>query len=178
MFLVVGKMPSLEANRRDLARAPPAMRTVWLALLCLIGLATIVAVRIGMAPLASANASAGVPVTKAEVLPQAMLTDGEALSSENLPAGTELRNDALAKADKLEVFHKNDVAPEVKSIGFIAIALPTTDPKPPSKKMDWIVTRHWHDPFDKQSTAARPKRKLSNTSPNRLSTVNAQTPKS
>jgi hypothetical protein len=114
IFLVVGKMPSLEANRHDLARAPPAMRTVWLALLCLTGLATIVAARIGMAPLASANASAGVPVTKPEVAPPATLTDGEVLSWENLTAGTELHNNALAKADKLEVLHKNDVTPEVK----------------------------------------------------------------
>jgi hypothetical protein len=60
------------------------MRTVWLALLCLIGLATIVAVRIGMAPVASANASAPVAVTKAEVLRQPTLADDVALSSENL----------------------------------------------------------------------------------------------
>jgi hypothetical protein len=154
------------------------MRTVWLALCCLIGLVTIVAVRIGTAPLASANASAAVPVTKAAVAPQASLTDGLAVSSENLTAGTELHNNALPKADKLEVLHLNDVAPEVKPIASVAIALPTTEPKPVSKKMDWVVTRHWHDPFDKQSTAARPKRKSSNTSTNRLSTATAQTPKS
>jgi hypothetical protein len=154
------------------------MRTVWLALVCLIGLATIVAVRIGMAPLASANASAGVVVTKAEVLRQATLPDGEALSSETMTAATELHNDALAKADKLEVLHTNDVDPEVKSIASVAIAFPTTEPKPVSKKMDRIIIRHWHDPYDKQSTAARPKRKLSNTSTNRLSTARAQTPKS
>jgi hypothetical protein len=131
-----------------------------------------------MAPLASANASAGVPVTKPEVALQATLTEGEVLSWENLTAGTELHNNALGKADKLEVLHKNDVTPEVKSIASIAIALPTTEPKPLSKNMDRIIIRHWHDPYDKQSTAARPKRKLSNTSTNRLSTVTAQTPKS
>jgi hypothetical protein len=153
------------------------MRTVWLALLCLIGLTTIVAVRIGMAPLARADASGSVPVTKAEVVRRATPAD-DALSSENLRAGTELLKDALSKADKLEVSYTSDAAPEVKSIASTAIALPTTDPKPLSKKMDWIVTRHWHDPLDKQSTAARPKRKLSNTSTNRLSTVRLQTPKS
>jgi Flp pilus assembly protein CpaB len=154
------------------------MRTVWLALLCLIGLATIVAVRIGMAPVASASASVGGAVTKAEVLRQATLPDGEALSSETLTAATELHNDALAKADKLEVLHTNDVAPEVKSIASIAIALPTTEPKPVSKKMDRIIIRHWHDPYDKQSTAARPKRKLSNTNTSRSSAGTLQTPKS
>jgi hypothetical protein len=154
------------------------MRTVWLALFCLVGLATIVAVRIGMAPLPSANASAPVTAMKAEILGQATLTDGEAFSSENLTAGTELHNNALAKADKLEVLHKNKIGPDIKSIAAIAVALPTTEPKPISKKMDWVVTRHWHDPFDKRSTAARPKRKLSNTSTNRLSTATAQTPKS
>jgi hypothetical protein len=154
------------------------MRTVWLALFCLIALAAIVAVRIGMAPLASANASAGVPVTKAAVAPQATLADGLAVSSENLTAGTELPKDALAKADKLEVLHLNDVAPEVKSIASIAIALPTMEPKAVSKKMDRIIIRHWHDPYDKQSTAARPKRKLSNTNTSRSSAGTAQTPKS
>jgi hypothetical protein len=154
------------------------MRTVWLTLLCLIGLTTIVAVRIGMAPLARAGASGNVPVTKAEVVRQATPADDVTLSSENLRAGTELLKDALSKADKLEVSYTSDAAPEVKSIASTAIALPTTDPKPLSKKMDWIVTRHWHDPLDKQSTAARPKRKLSNTSTNRLSTVRPQTPKS
>jgi hypothetical protein len=133
------------------------MRTVWLALVCLIGLATIVAVRIGMAPLASANASAGVVVTKAEVLRQATLPDGEALSSETMTAATELHNDALAKADKLEVLHTNDVDPEVKSIASIAIALPTTEPKPVSKKMDRIIIRHWHDPYDIPLCGLRPR---------------------
>ena len=130
-----------------------------------------------MAPLPSANASAAVPAMKAEILGQATLTNGEAFSSENLTAGTELHNNALAKADKLEVLHKNDV-PGLKSVASIAVALPTTDPKPVAKKMDTIVIRHWHDPLDKRNTAARPKRKLSNTSTNRFSTVTAQTPKS
>jgi Flp pilus assembly protein CpaB len=136
------------------------MRTVWLALLCLTGLTAIVAVRIGMVPLAPAEASAGVPATRAEVVRQATPAD-VTVSSENLRAGIELLKDALSKADKLEVSYTSDAAPEVKSIASTAIALPTMDPKPLSKKMDWVVTRHWHDPFDKQSTAARPKRKLS-----------------
>jgi hypothetical protein len=153
------------------------MRTVWLALFCLVGLGTIVAVRIGMAPFASANASAGVPVTKAEVL-KVTLTDSVALSSEQPQAEPELHNDALGKADKLELLHKKDVTPEVKSISSIAIALPTTEPKSVSKKMNTIVIRHWHDPFDKRSTAARPKHNLSNTSTSRLSTVAPQSPKS
>jgi hypothetical protein len=51
------------------------MRAVWLALLCLIGLATAAAVKIGMAPYASADLSQGVTSAKAEVSPEPNLTD-------------------------------------------------------------------------------------------------------
>jgi hypothetical protein len=48
--------------------------------------------------------------------------------------------------------------------------------------MDRIVSRHWHDPFDKRSVpaAAQPpaKRKVSNTSTNRSHVVTARAPKS
>jgi hypothetical protein len=55
------------------------MRAVWLALLCLIGLATAAAVKIGMAPYASADLSQGVTSAKAEVSPEPNLTDSPAL---------------------------------------------------------------------------------------------------
>src|ERR1700686_4189878 len=43
------------------------MRTVWLALFCLIGLATTVVLKIGMSPYARADVSRGLPFSKAEV---------------------------------------------------------------------------------------------------------------
>jgi Flp pilus assembly protein CpaB len=158
------------------------MRTVWLALLCLIVLTTAVVVKIGMAPYASADVSRGVPSAKAEVSPETSPPDTVALSSENVTAGTDLQSDTLTKADKLEVSSTNDSAPEVKSVKSVAIVLPTAEPKQLSKKMERIVSRHWHDPFDKRSVpaAAQPstKRKVSKASANRSPLVTARAKKS
>ena len=157
------------------------MRAVWLALLCLIGLATAAAVKIGMAPYASADVSQGVTSAKAEVSPEPNLTDSSELSSEDV-ARTNAQSDTLTKADKLQVTHMNEAAPEVKSVKLDAIGLPATEPKQPSEKMDRIVNRHWHDPFDKRDarTAARlpAKRKFSNASTNRSRVVTSPAPKS
>lgn len=144
------------------------MRTVWLALLCLIVLATTVVVKI-ISPYASADVSRGVPFAKAEVSRE---TTSVALSSENVTAETKLQNDPSTKADKLEGAYTNEAAPEVKSVKSVAIALPVAEPKQPSNKIEGIVSRHWHDPFDKRSVpAAQPpsKRKASNL--NRSPTV-------
>jgi hypothetical protein len=151
------------------------MRTVWLALLCLIGLATTVVVKIGMTPYASADVSQGVISAKAEVSREATLTDSPVLSSENVTAGTDVQRDTLTKADKLQVTYMNEAAPEVKSVKSIAIGLPTTEPNQPSEKMERIVNRHWHDPFDKRGAPAAArlpaKRRVSNASTKRSHTT-------
>src|SRR5258708_16185773 len=141
------------------------MRTVWLALFCLIGLATTVLVKI-ISHYGSADVSGGVPLAKAEVSREISLTDTVALSSENATAGTKIHNDPSTKADKLEVSYTNEAGPEVKSVKSASIVLPTTEPTQLSKKkMERIVSRHWHDPSDKQSAPAaaqpRAKRKAS-----------------
>src|SRR5258706_10223207 len=102
--------------RHDVEQAPHAMRTVWLALLCLIVLATTVVVRI-ISPYASADVSRGVPFAKAEVSRE---TTSVALSSENVTAETKLQNDPSTKADKLEGAYTNEAAPEVKSVKSVA----------------------------------------------------------
>jgi hypothetical protein len=157
------------------------MRAVWLALLCLIGLATTAAVKIGMAPYASADAQ-GVTSAKAEVSQEATLTDSPARSSESVTAGTNVQSDMLTKADKLQVHYMNEAAPEVRSDKSDAIGLPVTEPKQPSEKMETIVNRHWHDPFDKRgvlATARLPaKRKVFSASTNRSRTVTSPAPKS
>jgi hypothetical protein len=152
------------------------LRTVWLALLCLIGLAATVVWKIGM----SSHASAVARETGQTV----------ALSSENVTAGTnfqtdtftKLQTDTVTKADKLEVSYTNEAAPEVKSVKSVAIELPTSDPKQVSRKVERIASRHWHDPFDKRSVqnAAKPpaKRKLSNSSTSHSRIVTARAPKS
>jgi hypothetical protein len=153
------------------------MRTVWLALLCLIGLATTVVVKIGMAPFASADVSQGVTSAKAEVS-----RETTPLSSENMTTGTNVQSDTLTKADKLQVTYMNEAAPEVKFVKSIAIGLPTTEPKQPSEKMERIVNRHWHDPFDKRGALAAArlpaKRKFSNASTNHSRMVTSPAPKS
>ena len=156
------------------------MRAVWLALFCLIGLATTAAVKIGMAPYASADVSQGVTSAKVEVPQETTLTDSVALSLEDVTAGN-VQSDTLTKADKLQVTYTNEATPEVKSVKSVAIGL-STEPKQPSEKMETIVNRHWHDPFDKRGapTAARlpAKHKASNASTNRSRMVASPAPKS
>ena len=79
--------------------APQAMRTVWLALLCLIGLATAVIVKMAVS---STTLRRAVPSTKAEVARGAALTDAVAVLSENLRARTKLQNNPSTKIDNLE----------------------------------------------------------------------------
>jgi hypothetical protein len=156
------------------------MRNVWIALACLIGLATTVAVKFGMSPYASADVSRGLPFSRVEASRESPLTDDTMrLSLENMTAGTNLQNGPSTKADKLEVSHTDEIAPEVKSVKSIAIVLPTTEPKPLSKKIERIASRHWHDPLS-ASVATHPptKRKASNKSTDHPRMVSAHAPKS
>jgi hypothetical protein len=153
------------------------MRTVWIALVCLIGLAITAVAKIGMSPYAGADVSRGVPFAKAEVSPESSPPDTMAFSSENVTAGTKLQSDQLTKGDKLEVSYTNEAAPEVKSVKSVAIGLPTTKLKQPSEKIERIVSRHWHDPFDKRNASAAAQRKVS-SSTSRSSMVTARAPKS
>jgi hypothetical protein len=144
------------------------MRTVWLALFCLIGLTTTVVLKIGMSPYASADVSR-VPFSKAEISQESALTDDTvAVSSDNVTADPKLQNGPLTKADKLEVSYTNETAAKIKSVKSIAIVLPATEPKQLSKKIERIASRHWHDQLS-VSVAARPstKRKVSDTLTNR-----------
>ena len=136
------------------------MRIVWLALFCLIGLATTVLAKL-MSPYATAVFSRGVPFPKAEVSRGTSVTDAVTLSSENVTAETKLRNDRWIEADKLEVSYTNEAAPEIKSVKSVAIVSPTvaivspaTEPEQLPRKLQRIVNRHWHDPLDKRSAAA------------------------
>jgi hypothetical protein len=131
------KSPSSAAFRLTV----DTMRTVWLALLCFIGLATTVVVKMGLTPYANADVSQGVISAKDDVSPQTGLTDSAALSTEDVTPATNVRNDTLAKADKLQVTYMNEAAPEVKSVKSIAIGLPTTEPKQSPEKMETVVIR-------------------------------------
>src|SRR5665647_1271692 len=134
------------------------MRTVWLTLFCLIGLATTVLVKI-ISPYVSADVSPVAPFAKAEVSLEVSSTNTVALSSVIATAGTMI-NDPPLKADQLEVSYTNEASPEVKSVKSVSIVLPKTEPAQVSKKRETIVSRHWHDPSDKRSVPS--KRKASN----------------
>jgi hypothetical protein len=152
------------------------MRTVWLALFCLIGLTTTVVLKIGMSPYASADVSRALPFSRAaEVSQESPLADDTvALSSDNVTAGTKFQSGPSTKADKLEVSYMNETAAEVKSVKSVAIMVPVTEPKQLSKKIEKIASRHWHDPFAQPST----KRKASDAVTNRTRVVSAHAPKS
>jgi hypothetical protein len=158
------------------------MRTVWLAMLCLIGLATTIGVKIGMTRYANADASPGVTSAKGKVSRETTLADSAALSSENVAATTNVQSGALTKADKLQVTYMNEAAPEVASVKSEAIGLPTTEPKQPPEKIESTVIRHWHDPLDKRGALAAVrlpvKRNFSSASTNRSHTVTSIPPKS
>jgi hypothetical protein len=151
------------------------MRMVWLALFCLMALAITVVAKIGMSPYANVDVSKGMPSAKAAISRETSAPDTVAFSSKNVTAGT-------TKADKLEVSYTNEAPPEVKSVKSVAIILPATAPKEASNKMERIVSRHWHDPFDKRNVPAAPqplvKRKMSNTNANRPPMITARAPKS
>jgi hypothetical protein len=158
------------------------MRTVWLALFCLIGLATTVLVKI-ISPYASADVPRGVPPAKAEVSREISSTDTVPLSSENVMVETKGQNDRSPKADKIERSYASEAAPEIKPVKSVSIVLPTPELKQlPKENMERIVSRHWHDPFDERSVpaASQPpaKRKVSNTRANRPPGVTARAPKS
>jgi hypothetical protein len=129
--------------------APQAMRTVWLALLCLIGLATILIVKMAGS---STDVAKAVPSTNAAVLREAALSDAMGILSENLMARAKLKNSPFTINDKLEV----EAAPELKPVKSVAIVLPTGEPKQLSKTTERMVIRHWHDPLDKRTAAAQP----------------------
>src|SRR4051794_2790258 len=99
--------------------APQAMRTVWLALWCLIGLATTAALKIAAS---SADVAKAVRSTEAEVLRETALTDAAAILSENLMARAKLQNSPSTGTEKLEV--SKEAAPEIKPVRSIAIGLP------------------------------------------------------
>src|SRR3954452_10934053 len=130
---------------------PQAMRTVWLAFLCLIGVATTVIVKFGVS---SYDLPKAVPSAKAEALPRATLTDATARLAENLMATTKVQNSSSTKTDKIEV--SNEAALEVKPVDSIAIGLSRAEPKQLSKTPARIVSRHWHDPLDERRAAAQP----------------------
>jgi hypothetical protein len=117
------------------------IRTVWLAIFCLTCLAVLVAIRIGAAPLTSADA-ARLETTTAADTQQATST----------------------KADKLKVSYIEPAA--TTTVTPIAIVPPNDAPKPAETTIK-IVSRHWHDPL---APKASPNVDRSKSKPSKAST--------
>src|SRR5260370_3031542 len=117
------------------------IRTVWLGVFFLTSLVVLVAVRIGAAPLASADVPR-VETTTAADTQQATST----------------------KADKLQVSYIEPAA-DRPTVTPVAIVAPKSTPKPAEKPIR-IVSRHWHAPLAPKSspTADQSKSKPSKAS--------------
>lgn len=127
-----------------------AMRTVWLALFCLIGLAITIVVKIGISPYASAAVSGGGSSTApAKVLRESASAAAAATSSESEIIATSTPSNALTKADRLKPAYTD----ETKSINSVAIKPAETRQRLPDPT-GRIVSRHWHDPYDNRNAAA------------------------
>ncbi|MDB5612224.1 MAG: hypothetical protein JWP25_9124 [Bradyrhizobium sp.] len=107
------------------------MRTVWLAVFCLTSLVVLVAIRIGAAPFASADASRLETATTVANPPQATST----------------------KSDKLQVSYIEPTTDRTTVTPVAIVPLkdaPKILPKNVPKREETtirIVSRHWHDPL-------------------------------
>src|SRR5271156_546837 len=111
------------------------MKTVWLALFCLIGLATMVTLKIGMSPYASADVLRGDASSALADVSRETGPPADAPSSETGPIATNTQSDALTKGDGFDVFFSD----EVKSLKSVVITPAETEPKP-SNKTEQIVS--------------------------------------
>jgi hypothetical protein len=118
-------------------RGLAVIRTVWLAVLCLIGLGPMVAIRFGI-PTPPPNVRA---------------------SPEQGTVGKSFSQDTLTKADKLEIAYVRVPVVAVEPVMLVTKAPDETPSQPPSPVAPpKIVSRHWHDPNAKNSGAAPPGR--------------------
>jgi hypothetical protein len=114
------------------------IRTVWLAVLCLIGVGAMVAIKAGTPP--------PPPNARASLYETAIAIDSS--------------RDTLTEADKLEIAYVR--APLVEEpVMQVPKASVEHPPRPPgSTATPKIVSRHWHDPNAKKSASASPSRSI------------------
>jgi hypothetical protein len=150
------------------------MRTVWLALFCLIGLVTAVVVKIGISSYAGAEVSqASAPSAPADISQDAVSPATPAAPSDDGTIATSVQSDTLTKGDRVE----QSSPAEAQSGKPVVITPAETEPKL-SKKPERIMTWHWHDPLDNRGVPAvhpSSKRKLAKPSPSRVTTSPART---
>ncbi len=115
------------------------IRTAWLAVVCLSGVAAMVA-----------NIDAGTPTPPPTV----------GAPPEQATVGRTFSQDTLNKADKLEIAYVRDAA--VVEPATLATKAPSEiSPRPPrSTAIPKIVSRHWRDPSAKKSAAVSQGRRI------------------
>jgi hypothetical protein len=113
------------------------IRTVWLAVLSLIGLGAMVAINAGP-PTPTLNVGA---------------------SSEQTSSATGSSHETLTKADKLEIAYV-PVPVALEPVMMATQVSDETSPQPRSLTIPKIVSRHWHDHTAKKLAAVSPDRRI------------------
>ena len=111
------------------------IRTIWLATICLAILSTLA---VGKAVMTRAPSSAIERPT------------------DRTTGGTGLTQDALGKADRLEITYVRQEVPATSVLQPTEPVVPTVAPAPPPPVANKIISRHWHDP-NAFSSAKKPK---------------------
>jgi hypothetical protein len=117
-----------------------AMRTVWIALFCLIALAATLALKV--LPSANADVPQGAGSSAPSDFSERFPTSALPLRAEGQTTGTSTQSDTLTKADSLEPSY------EITSVKSVAIQPAETLAKL-SDEPEKIISWHWHDPLDK-----------------------------
>jgi hypothetical protein len=130
-------------------RGVAVIRTVWLAVLCLIGLGAVVAIKAGT-PTPPPNVGA----------PPEQTTVGKTFSQ-----------DTLTKADKLEIAQVRD--PVAVEPVILVTRTPNATPRQPLSPTATpkILSRHRHDPKAKKSAAVSPDRRIKHQEPKKSKKV-------
>ena len=132
------------------------IRTVWLAVLCLIGLGAMVAI------------GAGTPTPPPNVR----------ASTEQTTVGESFSQDTLTKADRLEIAYVRDPI-ALKPVMLVTKAPDETPSQrlgPAATTTTKIVSRHWHDPNARKSAAASAGRRIKGQEPKKRGNVDREKP--
>jgi hypothetical protein len=136
-----------------------AMRTVWLALFCLIALAVTGAVKLNILPSANADVRQAARSSASDVIRERFPTTTLTVLAKGETIGTSTQSDTLTQADRPEPTYeatstKSDAIQPAEKLARL------------SDEPERIKSWHWHDPLDKP-TALRVsgKRKSSKASP-------------
>lgn len=149
------------------------MRTVWLALFCVICVATAAVLKVGMSPDTIADASRGTASsTRAHGLQETVPSADANPPSAAGTIATNIQNRILMKSDKLELSYRE----EVKPVQSIAIA-PTEMEPTLSNRTERVVSWHWHDPLDKRTAGRSIKYKLPSAGAKSLGIASARVSK-